>query len=161
MFRRRVLDLAPVLFVVLYGAAAIAINAPKARGFTHLVLLSLALTENTVALLIRRRHPIAALAGILAVYLVVDFQPLLLAVLVAVFTVARTRDGLAPALAALGTAGGVVAMPYVHGDPVTFPGYHVFLLLSVGLAVTLGLYVRVRAAYAAVLRSSATGQPPM
>ena len=84
----RVLYLVPVAFVLLYGASWIAIHAHQARGFTHPLFQCLALTENVIALLLRRRKPIGALAGILAVYVFVDLEPTtLLPVLLSLFTV--------------------------------------------------------------------------
>jgi hypothetical protein len=42
------------------------------------------------------------------------------------------------------TAVVLVAMPYLHGDPVSFIGSSLSHLAAVGFAVTLGLYLRAR-----------------
>src|SRR5262245_40098341 len=68
---RRLLELAPAGLVAAAGAIAIALDTGQGRRSTHLFWLTLVLAETTVALLFRRRHPGAALAGILVAYLVV------------------------------------------------------------------------------------------
>jgi hypothetical protein len=119
--------------------------ASQARGYTHTLFQSLALAENVVALLLCRRKPIGALAGILAVYLLVDLEPTtVLPVLLALGTVAVISDRRVVAMATFVTAVVLVAMPYLHGDPVSFIGSSLSHLAAVGFAVTLGLYLRAR-----------------
>jgi membrane-bound metal-dependent hydrolase YbcI (DUF457 family) len=142
---QRVLDIAPVIVIALYGAVWIAVHASQGRGYTHTLFQSLALAENTVALLLRRRKPVGAVVGILAVYALVDLDPTtLLPVLLALLTVAMTRERRAVATATIATAVVVVAMPYLHGDPVSFIGRGLPHLAAVGFAATLGSYLRAR-----------------
>jgi len=141
----RLFDTGSVVLVSLYGAAWIAFHASQGRGLTHTLFQSLALAENVVALLLRRRKPIGALAGILVVYLLVDLEPTtVLPVLLALETVAVVSDRRVVAMATVATALVRVAMPYLHGDPVSLVGYSLTHLAAVGFAVTLGLYLRAR-----------------
>jgi hypothetical protein len=72
------LHAAPVAVTAVYGAWWIAAHAGGGRGSAHTLWQSLALAETLVALLLRHRKPVGALAGILAAYLLVDLDPLLL-----------------------------------------------------------------------------------
>jgi hypothetical protein len=120
----RILHAAPVPVTALYGALWIGLHAGSGRASAHTLWQSLALAETLLALLLRHRKPAGALAGTLAAYLIFDLDPLLLpGVLVALFTVAATRHRTTMALAATATAAVIIAMPYLHGDPVSFPGY--------------------------------------
>ncbi len=145
----RLFDTGPVVLVALYGAVWIALHASQGRGYTHTLFQSLALAENVVALLLRRRKPIGALAGILAVHTLVDLEPTtLLPVLLALLTVVTARERRAVATATVATVVVVVvvvvAMPYLHGDPVSFIGHSLSHLAAVAFAVTLGSYLRAR-----------------
>jgi hypothetical protein len=145
MWRRRAAELAPIVAVVLVGVVAIGLNAGKARGYTHLILLSLTVVESAVALLFRRRHPVIALVGVLAVYAVFQVPPaMVLPVLVALLTVTTDRPGRVAALASLGTAAVVIGRPYVDGDTVDLIGQQLPLLLAIGVTVSLGTYLRRR-----------------
>jgi hypothetical protein len=73
-----VLYMAPVVMIALYGALWIALHTAGGRGSTHTLFQSLALAETLVALFLRGRKPVGALAGILAVYLLFQLDPLLL-----------------------------------------------------------------------------------
>ena len=92
---------APVAVTALYGAWWIAAHAGGGRASAHTLWQSLALAEALLALLLRYRKPVGALAGILAAYLLLALDPLLLpGVLVALFTVAATRRRRTMAIAA-------------------------------------------------------------
>src|SRR6516164_4901683 len=119
-----------------------AVDRPPRRKRAQLrahVLASLALAETVLALLLRRRKPIGALAGVLAAYLLFSLDPLLLpAVLLALFTVATLRDHRTVAIGATGTATVLAATPYIHGDAVSFTGYSLPRLAAAGAAVAAG-----------------------
>jgi hypothetical protein len=137
----------PVIVVVLLGGIWITVHASAGRGQVHTAFQVLALAESAVALLLRRRKPVGALAGILVAYLLVDLDTILiLPLLLALLTVAEMRGARTAAAAGLVTAVTVVAMPYLHGDrapvsPLAGPVPH---LLAVGLAVALGSWLRAR-----------------
>ena len=112
----------PVIVVMLLGGTWIAVHASAGRGQVHTVFQVLALAESAVALLLRRRKPVGALAGILVAYLLVDLDTILiLPLLLALLTVAEMRGARTTAVAGLITAVTVVAMPLLHGDR-TQPG---------------------------------------
>lgn len=143
--RTWVLQAAPIVAIALYGAQWITVHADSGRGSAHTLWQSLALAENVLALLLRRRKPIGALAGILAVYLLTDLEPLtLLPLLLALLTVAVVSDHLSARLATAATAVVIVAMPYIHGAEVSIPGYALSRLAAVGLTVAAGRYLRAR-----------------
>lgn len=143
----RPVDWAPIVPVAVVGATSIVLSAGTARGITHLVLLSLTLAESSIALLFRRRHPIGALAGVVAVYLVFDLPPTMaLPVLVALFTVATMRSGRVLVVATAATVALLTARPYVGGGTVDFLSQQVPILAATGLTVALGLYQRLRRA---------------
>ena len=137
----------PVIVVMLLGGTWIAVHASAGRGQVHTVFQVLALAESAVALLLRRRKPVGALAGILVAYLLVDLDTILiLPLLLALLTVAEMRGARTTAVACLLTAVTVVAMPLLHGDR-TQPGLlagPVPHLLGVGLAVAVGAWLRAR-----------------
>jgi hypothetical protein len=136
---------APVVVLALYGALWIALHARGGRGSAHTMFQSLALAEATLALLLRRRKPAGALAGILAVYLLFALDPLLLpAVLFALLTVAVERGRRTAVIAAAATAAAAVAWPYVDGRAVSFAGHTLPRLAAFGIAVAAGMYLRQR-----------------
>lgn len=142
---RMVLYTAPVVVIALYGALWIALHAGGGRGSTHTFFQSLALAETVAALLLRRRKPVGALAGIVAVYLVFALDPLLLpAVLFALLTVAAERDSRTAVVAAAAAAAATVAWPYVGGRAVSFAGHSLPRLAAFGIAVAAGMYLRRR-----------------
>ena len=144
-WRHRVLYTAPVVVIALYGAVWITLHAGSGRGSAHTLFQSLALAEATLALLLRRRKPVGALAGILAVYLLFALDPLLLpAVLFALFTVAAVRDYRTTAIAAATTMAALAVMPYLRGDPVSFTGYSLPRLAAACAVVAAGTYLRTR-----------------
>ena len=136
---------APVAAIAVYGALWIALHAKGGRGSPHTFFQSLALAETMLALLLRRREPTGAPAGILAVYLLFALDPLLLpAVLFALFTVAAVRDHRTTAIAAATTAAALAVMPYLRGDPVSFTGYSLPRLAAACAVVAAGAYLRAR-----------------
>jgi hypothetical protein len=136
---------APVVLVVAVGATWIAVHASAGRGQVHTVFQVLVLAENAVALLLRRRKPVGALAGILVVYLLVDLDAItILPVLIALLTVAEMRTRRVTAIAGPATAAIVVAMPYLHGDQVNVVTGPLLHLAAVAIAVALGSWPRAR-----------------
>jgi hypothetical protein len=136
---------APVVVIALYGALWIALHAGGRSGVQHTLWQSLALAETVLALLLRRRKPVGALAGILAVYLLFELDPLLLpAVLFALLTVATVRNPRTVAVAATVTATVIAAMPYIRGDAVSFAGYSLPRVAAAGAAVAAGICLRAR-----------------
>ena len=142
---QRMLFAAPVAAIAVCGALWIALHAKGVRGSPHTFFQSLALAETMLALLLRRREPTGAPAGILAVYLLFALDPLLLpAVLFALFTVAAVRDHRTTAIAAATTAAALAVMPYLRGDPVSFTGYSLPRLAAACAVVAAGAYLRAR-----------------
>ena len=136
---------APVAAIALYGAWWITAHAGGGRNSAHTLWQSVALAETLLALLLRERKPVGALAGVLAAYLAFNLDPLLLpGVLFALLTVAATRHRHVVVLAATATATAIAAMPYMHGDPVSFPEYILSPLVAAGAAVAAGLYLQAR-----------------
>ena len=135
----RMLHAAPVAVTALYGALWIALHAGAGRDSAHTLWQSLALAEALLALLLRERKPVGALAGILAAYLLFALDPLLLpAVLFALFTVAATGHRRTMALAGAATVAAIAAMPYFHGDPVSLSSYILPRLAAAGIATAAG-----------------------
>jgi len=131
------LDAIPAALLVIVGAFAITFSAGGGTRSTHLFWLSLVLAENAFALLLRRRHPVAALAGVLATYFVFDFPPIALpALVVAMSTIAasgkRRVIGRAGAISALV----VVAVPLLHRD--SLPLHAGLALAALGSGLALG-----------------------
>lgn len=150
--KNRVFYLAPVAFILLYGASWIAIHAHQARGYIHPLFQSLALLENVIALLLRRRKPIGALAGILAVYILVDLEPTtLLPVLLSLFTVTVSSTHWVTVWAIVATALLVIAMPFIHKDSIDLFSYSLLHLTAIGFAAAAGLYWKSRQKIKAVV----------
>jgi hypothetical protein len=115
------------------------------RGSAHTLFQSLALAEATLALLLRGRKPVGALAGILAVYLLFALDPLLLpAVLFALLTVAVERDRRTAVIAAAAAAAATAAWPFIGGRAVSLTGHTLPRLAAFGIAVAAGMYLRQR-----------------
>jgi signal transduction histidine kinase len=118
--------------------------------------LAVALVIGLVALLFRRRHPFAVLAVVLIDATIANFSPALTpVVLVSVLTIAMLRTRRETVAAALITAVVVLLTPAVHGHPLTQGGDIVSRVVSIGLAVALGLYLRARQDYIAGLHDRA------
>lgn len=141
----RVCYLAPVVFVLLFGGSWIAIHAHLARGYAHPLFQSLALLENVIALLLRRRKPIGALAGILVVYVFVDLEATtLLPVLLSLFTVTAASTRWVTVWAIVATTFLVMATPFIHKDAIDLLVYSFLHLTAIGLVAATGLYWRAR-----------------
>ncbi len=115
----RVLYAAPVAVTAVYGAWWIALHAGGGRAAAHPLWQSLAIAETLLALL---------LPG----------------VLVALCTVAATRPRTTMALAATAAAAAIAAMPYLHGDPVSLPGYLLPRLAAAAIATAAGTWLHAR-----------------
>jgi hypothetical protein len=133
----------PVLPITLFGAVWIALHASGGRAGAHTLFQALALAEGTIALLLRGRKPVAALAGILVVYALTDLDTIMiLLVLLALATVADRRERRTAAVATLLTASVVVAMPFLRSDQVSILTGGLPHLAAVILAAGLGAWVR-------------------
>jgi hypothetical protein len=133
--------LIPVAVTLLVGAGAILLGAQQGpRGITHIMLLSLVLGESAVALLVARRHPRAALLGVLVTYVLVDNEATtLLPVLLVLYTVARSKDRWTAGVAAAVTAFALVVTPAIHGATASLLLQTFLPLLAAGLAVAIGI----------------------
>jgi hypothetical protein len=108
-------SIAPVAVAALVGVAVIAVHAQQSGRSAHLVWLTVALVESTVALLFRGRHPMGALAGVLAGYLIFDFPATVVVPLaIALYTVVRSVDRRRAIIAVIATAAVVLVTPTVH-----------------------------------------------
>jgi hypothetical protein len=127
----------------MFGAAWIVLHARPGRAGTHTLFQAVALAECTIALLLRGRKPLGALASILIMYAVTGLDTLLIVpVLFAVATVADRRERRTAAVAALITASVVVAMPLLQGDKGSIMTGTLPYLAAVILAGGLGAWVR-------------------
>jgi signal transduction histidine kinase len=118
--------------------------------------LAVALAIGLMALLFRRRHPFAVLAVVLVDATIANFSPALTpVVLVSVLTIAMLRTRRETVAAAVITGVVVLLTPAVHGHPLTQGGDIVSRVVSIGLAVALGLYLRARQDYIAGLHDRA------
>ena len=141
---RRFLDLAPVGLVVVVGALTIALYATQGPRSTHVYWLTLVLAENAVALLLRRRHPTGALAGVLATFFAFDYPATMaLPLALALLTVMTTATEQRAAAIGLVTAVVVVLIPILilHRDS-SAPVRAAIGVLAVALIATLGRYLR-------------------
>lgn len=149
----RLLDVAPVAFIVLVGAAGLA--AAHRSHVDHLALLALGLVAATVALLMRHRSPLVVLGIALVLSLALGYGPVvMLPVLLAVFTVAEYTDRRRLAVAAVAAVAAVLATQAIYRSPLS-PGSVFSALASIGMAVAAGLYLRARADYIVGLRERA------
>jgi signal transduction histidine kinase len=146
------LDVGPV--VVILGEGAIAIAARPRAGISVLVLAA-GLAISAGALLLRHRAPLAVLALLLLVALRLNYGPLVtLPILLAVFTVAESTDRMRViAAAALATAV-ITLTPFLHGGHLLFAAI-LSRFVAVGLAVSVGLYLRARADFISGLQERA------
>jgi hypothetical protein len=104
----------PVAASALAGVVIISLHAQAGRG-AHIVWLTVALTESTLSLLFRNRHPLGALAGVLGGYVVFDFPATVIAPLaVALFTVVRRLDRRRAIVAMVATAAVLVGTSLLH-----------------------------------------------
>jgi hypothetical protein len=157
---RMVLYTAPVAAIAVYGALWIALHTGGGRGSAHTFFQSLALAETVLALLLRRRKPAGAFAGILVVYALFSLDPLLLpAVLFALLTVAAERDRRTAAVAAAATAAAVAVWPDIGRHAVSFAGHSLPRLAAAGVAVAAGMYLRALRRRAAAPAGASAGAP--
>jgi hypothetical protein len=135
----------PVIAIVAFGGAWIAVHAATGRGSVHSIFQALALAESAIALSLRKTKPTISLAGIVVVYALVDLDTILiLPILLAVATVAELRGRRTAGTAAAATAAVIAGMPYIHGDQVNVPGYLIPHVLAVAAAAAIGLFLRSR-----------------
>jgi hypothetical protein len=133
----------PVVPIALFGVVWIVLHATAGRAGAHTLFQVLALAECTIALLLRGRKPVGALAGIVVVYALADLDAIMiLPVLLAVATLADQRERRTAAAATLVTAAVVAAMPFLHGDQVSVLAGTLPHLAAVVLAAGLGAWVR-------------------
>lgn len=136
---------APVIPIMVLGGVWIVFHASGGRGSAHTFFQVLALCEAGIALLLRYRKPVGALAGILAAYALVDLDMIMiLPVLLALLAVADLRGRRQATVAALATGAVVIAMPYMHGDSIRPLSYVALHLTGVALSVAFGRYLRSR-----------------
>jgi hypothetical protein len=132
-----------VLPIAVFGAVWIVLHATAGRRGAHTLFQVLALSEYTIALLLRGRKPVGALAGILVVYALADLDAIMiLPVLLAVATVTDRRERRTATVATLLSAAVVIAMPFLHGDQVSVLTGTLPHLAAVALAAGLGVWVR-------------------
>jgi hypothetical protein len=142
---RTVTLVAPAVLVAAWGVAWIAAHASGRGGYVHTLLQAAALTESVVALLLRRRKPVGALAGIVVAYLLFQLDPLLLPpLLLALLNVALLKERRTVLLATAATAAAVAALPLTGRASVGLAGYLLPRLLAVAAAAALGLWARTR-----------------
>jgi hypothetical protein len=133
----------PVIPIAGFGAVWIVVHASAGRAGTHTLFQVLALAECTIALLLRGRKPVGALAGIVVVYVLADLDTIMiLPVLLAVAAVADRRERRTAATATLMTATVMAAMPFLHGDRVSVLAGTLPRLAAVILAAALGAWLR-------------------
>jgi hypothetical protein len=119
------------------------LHAGAGRAGIHTLFQVVALAEGTIALLLRGRKPVGALAGIIVMYALTDLDTIMiLPVMLAVASVADQRGWRAAVAATLLTALVVAATPLVHGDQVSILADTVPHLAAVILAGGLGAWVR-------------------
>jgi signal transduction histidine kinase len=137
-----ILDFGPVALIAAAGFGTIGVRGERSVGRASVLILAVVVV--TIALLLRHRRPILTLAVTLAVALVIDYGAIAtLPVLLAVFTVAEYCDRDQVIGAGVAAAIVLVAAPLLHGASTAPRALSV--LIPVGLAVALGLYLRTRA----------------
>ena len=133
----------PVLPITLFGAAWIVLHAGSGRAGTHTLFQALALAECTIALLLRGRKPLGALASILVMYALTALDTILiLPVLLAVATVADRREWRTAAVATLLAASVVAAAPFLQDGKVSILTGTLPHLAAVIVAAGVGAWVR-------------------
>ncbi len=139
------LDIGPVAFVFICGAAPLA--AKRVVGDTSHGALLLGLVIITAALLVRHRAPLAVLGLALAIEVSLGWGPVVLfPVLLALFNVAEYTERPAVISATIVTGAATVATLLVHHDQIT-AGAVGSRLVVIGLVVAVALYLRARADY--------------
>lgn len=147
------LDYGPVALIFFEGAVALHVRS-RIGGAVHWSDW-LGLIISAVALLLRHRAPLLALAVVLAVTLWIDYAPITtLPTLFAVFTVAEYRERNTVFVAAVISAAVVILTPGAHSQPIP-PGHDLSQVVAIGLAVAVGLWLRARADHVSGLRERA------
>jgi len=127
----------------MFGAVWIVLHAEAGRAGTHTLFQALAMAECTIALLLRGRKPLGALASILVMYGVTGLDTLLIMpVMFAVATVADGRERRTATLATLISALVVVVVPLLRGDKAGILTDTMPYLAAVIVAAGLGAWVR-------------------
>ncbi len=113
------------------------------------------LAVTAVALLWRHRSPLVVLGVALTVAATLNCGPIgVLPTLLAVFTVAESSDRSRMLIASLVTSAVIVLTPIAHGGSMNASGV-ASRLIAVGLAVSIGLYLRARADFVVGLQERA------
>lgn len=145
------LDYGPLAFILIEGTASIVLRPGKESQ----VVLAVGLAVSLVALLYRHRAPLTVLAVVLVLLCVLNYGPVgVLPALLAVFTVAEYSDRPRVLVASVVTALAIVLTPIVHGITLS-PSGSVSRIVAVGLAVSVGLYLRARADFVVGLHERA------
>jgi signal transduction histidine kinase len=147
---------APVIAFGFIGVVTVFFKGHEASPIHSRFGLLVAVAIGLGALLIRRRHPFAALAIVLLDTAIVNVSPPLIPIaLIALLTIAMLRTRREAVVAAIVCAAVLLITPTLHGHGLTHPGDIISRLVSVGLAVALGLYLRARQDYFAGLHDRA------
>jgi hypothetical protein len=86
-----------VVPIALFGAVWIVVHASTGRAGAHTLFQVLALAEGTIALLLRGRKPVGALASIVLVYALADLAAVILAAALGAWVRAHRHPVIAPA----------------------------------------------------------------
>jgi hypothetical protein len=133
----------PVMLVALVGAVAIVASADGRRSSVHLVWLTAALAETSVALAYRARKPIGSLAAVLAVFVLVDKAATTTApVLFALLTVVLLTSGRSAAVACGATLAALALTPLLHGGAIQPVELFAVGVIPVLIAIALGTWLR-------------------
>ncbi len=133
----------PVMLVALVGAVAIVASGDGRRSSVHLVWLTAALAETSLALAYRARKPIGSLAAVLVVYVIVDKVATTTApVLFALLTVVLLASGRSAAVACGATLAAVVLTPLLHSDAIHPVELFAVSVIPVLIAIALGTWLR-------------------
>jgi hypothetical protein len=106
------------------------------------VWITVVFAEGAAALLLRRRHPLAALASMLAAYAAFDFQPISLpAAAFALLPLAMVSERRTTLVATVASWTVCLATPILHGDSISAT-LGTLALLAAGLAALAGNRLR-------------------
>jgi hypothetical protein len=138
--RQKVVDIAPVVAVVVVGAILVAFDSGSAPRSTHKLWLTIVLAESAIALLFRRRHPVGALAGVLATFVLFDAPAIsLLPLVVALFTVVASRSRQTAVAATTVCVAAVVGTALLHDGGFDVGHQGLVPLSALALASVFGL----------------------
>jgi hypothetical protein len=140
LIRQKVVDVAPVVAVVVVGGLLIAFDTGAGLRGAHKIWLSIVLAESAVALLFRRRHPVGALAGVLATFVLFDAPAVsMLPLLVALFTVVSSRPRRTSVAIAVVCVAAVVVTALLHDGGFNVGHQGLVPLTALALAYVTGL----------------------